>query len=284
MRRKLKTFFRTLKRSAIDLEYYKDVIKAPFSFSLKYHLFLLFLVTFFSGIRFAVLLSGVIPTLPLFIENAKSGARELYPAELVVELKDGEITTNVEEPYVIDLPQAWGGGKNFIRIDTNASIDDFEQYDTLVLVTKKSFVAKDEDGYKVYPFSDYKGGNYTLTADEYSRLVDPLLPLLDFLPAIAVVLIIIGIFIWPFIGSFLWLLWNLLWFLIPALILLIIVKLAKRNLRFGQAYQIVIHAFTLPILISFALGLIDSGLPTFISTAIAVVFGILVIIKIPARS
>lgn len=271
--RKIKNFLNTFKKSLTDLNYYKEIVKAPFRFSLKYLFFLLFVLTLISSLKIAVGLSFIIPKAPQLVTSAKEGIKSFFPAGLVVTVRNGELSTNVKEPYYIELPMLAGLKEtHFITIDTKASVDDIQSLKTLILVTKKSAVIKDQNnGLRVYPFSDIKE-TVVLDKDSYNQMVGKLLPYLDLLPRILTILLILAILVWPFVGAAFWLLGQLVYLLIVSLLLLLVVAIMKRKIRYSKIYQMSMHALTLPILIQFILSFFGIDLPFLVPTAILVVF------------
>lgn len=285
MKKRVKDFINTAKRSLTDLNYYKEVVKLPFKFSLKYLFFLLFILTLISSLKFASILGFVIPKTPQLIAAAKDGVKSLFPSGLVLTVRDGELSTNVKEPYYIDLPGVWGSPKDthFITIDTKAKVDDIQSLNTLILLTKKSAVVKEKNnGLRVYPFSDIKE-TLVLDRDTYNQFVSRFLPYLDYLPKILIILLILGILVWPFVGAGLWLIGELFYLLITSVILLLIATLMKRKIRYSKLYQMSMHALTLPLLISFSLGFLGINLPFLIPTIILLLFMGFVISRFESR-
>lgn len=270
---KLKRFFINVKRSAIDLNYYKDILRAPFKFSLKYHFLLLFIISLIVGVKLAAGIAILTPQIPGFVNNAKLGAREVYPKELVATVKNGEVSTNVKEPYFIKLPKSWSEkDMNFIAIDTKAQPLDIQKYETPILLTKNSVVVIDnKSGYRLYPVSDFAKEDFALTNNEYQKFMDQVLPYLDQLPNLAIVLIIVSLTLWPILGTVVWLIWNLVWFLVIALIVLLITKLMKKKISFGKIYQMSLHAVTLPIIINLILGFFGASIPPLVTSGIMII-------------
>jgi len=150
---RIKAFFYCLKRTFTSPDYYADILKAPFSFSLKffYGFFFLYalILTSFVTVRYLLPLGDLLKFLP-------DKLVEMYPSELEVTIKDGEVSTNVAEPYAIPLSrfekildeldksvlgESVEKVENLVVIDTRGKIDDFSRYRTYVLLTKKpSFV------------------------------------------------------------------------------------------------------------------------------------------------
>lgn len=257
-----------------DLNYYKEIVKKPLKFSFGYLFSLLFVLTLISGLKFAAGLGFIIPQAPQLVTSAKEGIKSLFPSELVITIRNGELSTNVKEPYYIELPGLWGKLKetHFITINTKASVDDIQSLNTAILLTKKSAVIKEQNnGLRVYPFSDIKE-TIVLDKNSYNQLTSKVLPYLDYLPKILTILLILAIIIWPFIGAAFWLIGELIYLLMISLLLLLVVSIMKRKIQYVKIYQMSMHALTLPLLIDFILGFLGINLPFLVPTGILLVF------------
>ena len=77
---------------------------------------------------------------------------EVYPQELVVEIKDGIASTNVDEPYYIKMPGAAATSTQYLAvIDTrsNLSIDTVTEYDAVIVLLQKRAIVDDDEGTKI---------------------------------------------------------------------------------------------------------------------------------------
>lgn len=255
---KLKTFLSSFKRSVSDLSYYNDILKTNLSFSLKYLFFLTFVLSLVYGILVAVGVATFIPKIPSFVAETKTNIRNFYPGELVIRIKNGQLQTNVPEPYYLDLPgkynkEMFGDAdfEHFITIDTKASTEDYEKYKTAILVTKKSFVVGRSSGLeqRVYPLNNIKETVF-IDKNAYDGIIKKILPYLDYLSGLAVTFIILMIFaLPPFIAAF-WGLGTLVYLIPAAFLVFIISKILKKELNYSKIYQLSIHAMTVPLALS----------------------------------
>ena len=144
---KLSLFVRVFWKSMFSPVYYHDVVKAKFSFSLKYFLFFSFVL----GLILTLSLTTVIlPPLSKFSGRLQTRAAGLYPANLVITIKQGQLSTNQIEPLhfpipyelFTDTPPAVSDQKQFylLTIDTKASIEDYAKSQSLVFVTRDNVV------------------------------------------------------------------------------------------------------------------------------------------------
>lgn len=289
---KLKTFFRTLRKSLTSFPYYKEILKAKFSFSFKYLYFLLYLINLVLGIWFAVAIVFLMPLVPNFLAQVKDVAYKSYPSELVVTIDNGKVKTNVKEPYFIDFPKEFrnvGGLENFrlVTIDTKAQVGDYPKYNTVVLVTGDSVVYPDSSSgsratgtYKVVPLSQAGSAGQKMVIDKagYDKVVTSLLPYLNYVKPLMWVGVFLSIFLLPFLGASMAMIGKLVYLLITSLIVLLVIKIMKKTYSYSQIYRISMHGLTLPILISFVLGLFGINIQ-FLYTIVFTIFMIMVFAK-----
>lgn len=257
---KLKTFWMVFKRSLIDPSYYKAVIAAPTSFSIKYLAFLIFITSLALSLFFVLSIARQLPKIPAFTQSIKTAAYSLYPPQLILMMKNFELSTNVREPFAIPFPAEMRDKiaskddritANLVVIDTKGAVEDFSKYNTLILVTKKSVVGQDSKNSKnVYFFSDYpqlKDGG-TFDKKSYDLIMQNLEPYLAYIQPIAYIGIVLLIFIIPFMLTVVTLIGKLILMLIWGFATWILSKILSIELTYAQAYRVSIHAFT-PIFI-----------------------------------
>lgn len=254
---KLRTFYYSFKRSLTDPSYYRDILKVPFSFSFKYFLILTLLMSVFYSVFLAFSLASLIPQAPKFVETFKTRVRTAYPQELVINIKNGKFSTNVQEPFYYDIPELTEEDSDyeyFLAIDTTASVDDYKDYNSLILVTEKAVVYPDGENSGVptqkITYFDEKAEPITFNRNMYDNLVKEYLPLADYIPAVLIALTVFTLLISPFIIAFFMAAWYMLQLLILSFIAWIVSLIFKNNLTYGKIYQLGLHAFTLPILVS----------------------------------
>lgn len=245
---KLKVFFRTFVKSTTSFSYYKEVVIARFKFSLKYFAFFSLL----TGLLLTVGTSlAVLPPVNNFLNRLGQKAYDLYPQELVISVKGGEVTTNANEPLRVpvpydlftDTPPAISDQKQtyLVTIDTNAQVSDFETSQSLIFVTRDAVVGQDDGGgYRVYPID--KTTNFTLDKNLVNEFWQKFLPVLRFVPFAIVV------FFFCIFAIFLPLsrLVSLVFLTVP---LMFAAKLMQLTISYKKLFQIGLHALTLPTLI-----------------------------------
>lgn len=247
MLKKLTTFYHAFWGSISSLTYYHDVVKAPFTFSLKYFWF--FSLSF-GFILTAILSTVIIPPVNAFVTRFEKRALNLYPADLVLTIKDGQLSTNVAEPLRFPLPvelfmETPGAVTDqeqqyLLTIDTKATIDDYAKSQSIVFINRDHIVIPNSDSYRLYPIADIN--DMVITKAAADAFLQKLFPLLHILPF----LIVAGLFM---VLSIILPISRLLSLLVLSVILLVFARLLKLPLSYTKIYQIGLHGLTLPTLI-----------------------------------
>lgn len=282
MKKKIKAFFYIFKNSAFKPLYYKDVLKAKFWFSLRYFLFLFFILSFLTSTTISVfLLQKGRP----FIAQVKQTVPKFYPANLEVNIKNGQVKTNVSEPYFIPLdpelfPKELGQAlknqpiQNILVIDTQVEPSEIKKYQTFILLTKESvaFMA-DKGEIRIQSLQDIK--DMTVNQKVVKDLWQQASPVLD--KVIPFLIIILFLIIPPatIVGKFIYLVFLsfLTW------IMALIFKAKKVN--YPKALQINLQAITLPTVIT-ALFQVLGAVPKipFFQTIILLIFNLIIFTSI----
>ncbi|OGK52363.1 hypothetical protein A2966_01695 [Candidatus Roizmanbacteria bacterium RIFCSPLOWO2_01_FULL_41_22] len=286
---KLKTFAYIFKKSLTDIYYYPDIIKTSVKFSLKYFYLFLFFILFVQSALFVVNLAVNLPKIPQFVSQIKERAKGLYPKELIITIKNGNLRTNVKEPYYIDLPELTQNNvpdqfEHLVAFDTKGRVDDFKKYHTLFLVTRNAVVYPDRQQqsmstYRVSYFDEVK--NFILDQTLYQNFINKLLPYLDYLQPLLVVFAVVGIFIFPVLGASFVMTGHLIYLLIMSVLLWLIAKVFKNHLSYKKVFQLSIHGLTLPIVVVFLLGLFTVTISGLIYTSGFLLWMVIILSKIP---
>ncbi len=161
---KLRTFHSTLVKSCTKFEYYKDVVKAPFSFSLKYLAFLVFVTTAIQILSISANSALLLPQLPSLFSNLNTKLDSAFEKDLVITLKKGVVSINKPTPYTIDFPDFTSalGLDHAVTFDPDAQINDFISLNTFVLVTDteiayREYASSTASRYTVLPISPEDG-------------------------------------------------------------------------------------------------------------------------------
>ncbi len=214
---------------------------------------------------------------------------ELYPAELVLTVNDGVISTNVSEPYAIALPGEWQEqnyqetAKNLIVIDTTKPIDtgDFAAKDTILILSKYGFGYHDpaKGEFRIYDLRDKNWHeNFTLTQSIFSEFVTKVGSMIKWL-------LFAGCAILPFFLYALFFVLYLIYLLFGAMIVWLGAKLRGHQLTYGQAYSAGFYLLPVPFLYEFISSFVftepNSGIP-FAFTLILLVMTLVNFPKKPA--
>jgi|GEM_PF-2788053 hypothetical protein len=257
---KLDRFFKNVYRSLFDLKFYQKILTAPFSFSLKYLAFLFFVISLLNVLLFIPNLISLRAKTPDFTKKIKSAAMNFYPDSLTFNIKNGVFSTNVKQPYAIPLPKEFASGakteKNFIVIDTEAGPDDTKKYQTDILVTKYMVAYRNDNGYKMQFFDDFKQ-DISVDKDIYLKTVRSLSPYLDQGQKIVTGLIILFILTAPLLAAFFSLAAKMFYLLFVSLVPSLIGRIFNKNINYKKAYQLGMHTTTVTVLISFIAGLFN---------------------------
>lgn len=274
---KLKIFLYSFRNSLLKPAYYKDVLKAKFSFSLKYFLLLF---AFLSLVTAALLSFFLIKEVKPFLAKAQTELYTIYPENLVVDVKDGNLSTNVQEPLFVPLKSEWLPKDlannvfyppitNIVVIDTNAQASDLGKYQTLVLITKNavSYYAGRND-IRIQTLQDVK--SLTINKDLVTQGLNKITPYFKWIIPALVTAIIIFLPLLT-VGS------KFVELFIISLITWLIAKLYKLQLGYKQALQINLHAITLPLVINslFQLFGANPSIPLF-QTIILLIFNLII--------
>jgi hypothetical protein len=175
-------------------------------------------------------------------------ASTMYPKELEVKVKNGIVTTNVEEPYFIKTPTDDKDEvePNLIVIDTKTpfSVSQFDNYKSFVWVSKDAIYTKSQrNELKVYSLS--KIDELTINKSMVDQLIAKVSPWLVIVIPVLSVLIIIGLFI----GY----VFRLVYLFFLALCIFLMTKVMRCPISYGQSYTVGLYAMTL----SFILGILQ---------------------------
>jgi hypothetical protein len=266
MRKKWQTFQYVFKNSLWNTDYYSQVVKAPLRFSLTYFFVLLYLIILIQTLLSTVSLAFLLPELPQFVEITKKRLETAYPKDLVITVKNGQISTNKKEPYFIDIPETAAIKKDhFIRFDSNARVEDFSQYKSLILVTRDTVVYPDtpiegqEEQYTTAKIAPRVSESFT-NAD-FIAIKNKVNYALDRLSIIAPILLVGMVLFLPILMSILQFSWNMLYLAILSLLVLLIAYLFKVNWNYKNSFQALLHGSTSAVILTTLLSLVGIYIP-----------------------
>lgn len=263
--RRLKLFGRVLWRSCTDPGYYKDILKARASFSLKFLFVFALLFSLVATVQYAVAFAAFLPKMPGYLAMAREKGMTLYPKDLVVTVKDGVVSTNAKEPYVIDFPFALpqdteNKPDHLLVIDTKATAERFTEYKSVVVLGKSTVYYRDDKGYKFYPLTDMKG-TLVINKAQYDEWAGKVLPYLQYLPQMVYGLGIAGLVLLPFMLTTGRVVGYLLALVVLTMFSLVLARVMKKKLAYGALYRLGMHAITVPVLVTYFLQFFGISVP-----------------------
>lgn len=216
------------------------------------------LLLLFVGTR--VLLA--VPTTIHFYQSVLSGEwrqqetilTDLYPDGLTLSIKEGTVSTNVNEPYSIIFPEAWRSPKevmpeNLLIIDTTKPIEtgDFVARNTFLILGKNGFGYHDPNKgeFRIYDFRDKEWrGALDINKGTYDHFVTTASTVLRRF-------LFVGGFVLPFfLYAFLWVAY-LAYLVFGALVVWLGAKLRGHHIGYGQAYVAGLYLLPIPFLYEF---------------------------------
>lgn len=238
---KIKTFIHIFKNSLFpEKPYYSKVYKAPLSLSLKYYGFL-FLITFL--ICSSIIAYREISTYNFFrqIRTDLKKSLDRYPNDMRIFLENKQMTSTEQRPLFLYITKN-NAPYPYIVIDQLANPDDINKYDAKLLVGQTGITVAFKNGKKhfIYPGT----GRHVITKKFLLSYFDHISPVLKFAP-------LVGFFYFFFsslISSFVIFLQRSLLLLLLSLILLAMVSILRKKIRYLGVFSLVIHSATLPIL------------------------------------
>jgi hypothetical protein len=265
---KLRTFFRTLFKSLTSPQYYTDVLRAKFSFSLTYFFVLQLFLAGLTTLRILV------PVTVFDVPKLANEAVKLYPADLVITAKEGHISINKPLPYAIPLQSEeemkrkaavdpYNQGEkappaNLVVFDSDKNIHgikDVLDRDAFAVVTETSFYSlRSTSGSEVRSYPIPENLNGTLSVDVVDQLKakflnHPVIANKLYVPIIGLFLLIL---VWPAMIVF-----RLLTAAVYAVVTFFILQFLPGiwkplgKLSYQKVLQVSLHSLTLPIVAAY---------------------------------
>lgn len=281
----IRTFFYSLKKSLIEPKYYQDIKKTNFWFSFKYLLFLFFILTLINSLFLGSKYLYNRPFIQPEVNKIYLEAKNLYPEELELKVRNGQLATNVQEPYVFNFDKTKPSKinqMNLLTIDTNGSIENYPEYNTYVLATKNAIVypSKSRNNQiaqtSVTYFRDFKR-DFTINKKNYDNLFNKISPYAQRAVFFVDWAVIIFLLLFLILGPILYTSSTLFGLIFLTFFAWLINLLFKKKYSYGQLFKMGIHASTWPILISevvkyFKLPLKGFYTPLFLIWMVVIIF------------
>ena len=246
--------FKDIISSVYDPKYYMRIAQEKSGSAFAFLAKLSLLVAFVFALVFSIVnMQNVFQVVNVGI----SSLTDKYPSELEVVIKDGQVSTNVSEPYIIPLPTDGKTlnkniPKNLIVFDTKTplTLDKIKLYDSMLLVSKDKVVVYQKNNGKTEIKDVPKFPEpFTLNKGVIQNFVGQWLPVLKILIWFIPILLFIIMFVGKFIGT-------MFIALLGAFCVWIIMAIKKIDSSYGTSYRISLHLFTGLTLINLVLGFV----------------------------
>lgn len=282
-----KQFWIDFKKTLFNPSYYKEIVK----FSLRRSFSIFFVYFLFYVIALSLFLFFyVFSPLNNQLYNFSRNSLDLFPQELAIIIRDGKLTTNVEEPYYISLDilnfldkeeidknniktnLEFQGTENLLVIDTSAKVEDIFDYKTLFFLTEKNLVIRKENNETTfYPLNNFKE-ELVVDKDSYQDFILKISSYLKyFLPAIVIILFFIFLIFIPF--------FYIIYCLLFAIFIYFSSKLFSLKLNYKKSFQLSLHIILAPVTL-FAIFenlILPAQLPVFSFTIVTSLWGIFIL-------
>lgn len=269
--KKIKAAVHVFTQSLASPKYYNKLLKTDFKFSIKYYAVL--------SVIFAIVTATfiLIPLIPKISQNINEGidyALALYEDDLVITVKEGQVSINKEEPYIIPFPGRGGEGPtNLIVFDSEGTLEDLDRtYDTFILVNDANILLRTDNETTVYPVDRLPDG--TFNKENLIILAEQMRNFAKFVPYIFSVVLFLAVLVY-YLGI------RLVYLLFVALFLWIVGALKGLKLTYAQYYRVALHSMTLPMVVELVHNLSPlnfPALPWFL--VLNLVFGIWVVFSL----
>lgn len=179
--------------------------------------------------------------------------KDVFPDELVVSMEQGKFSTNVSEPYVIPMPDAWRTSQdvpeNLVVINTKKPIEtsDFVQTETMIIISETSFGFRNPQSNERRIFDFDKRGWDEPTSLDKNQFVSLVSYTFNIIWWIAV----IGCLLLPFIVYLALWIGYLIYLVFGALIIWGGAKWRGHQITYGDAYVAGMYLFPIPFLYEF---------------------------------
>ncbi len=246
----------------------------------------------------ALMLARHVPDAFAFVQSIRSGAwyaqqeivQSLYPEELKLSVDDGVVSTNMAEPVVIALPDAWTSlaecgprrckqnelPMNLLVIDTARPVNraDFEALDTVAILGSQEIGFHNPERGETRIFNLKEAGmkeHFTLTASLFRAGIE------KGFQALQIAVVVFAFFIPGFLYVGFWIA-HLVYSLFGALVVWLAATLQGHRLAYGRAYRSALYLLALPLLVNF---LLTSFVPMHIPFAMTLALFIMAAVNFP---
>ncbi len=250
----MKVFFRSFILSLTRPSYYKAVLHARPSFSVKYYAVLSLLLIII------ITIAGIVTYAPTTKADFAQISQELvqdFPPDLVLDIKPQGISANRVFPLIAQLPSPFsknGTGadlpKNLVILDPNGEVGMLQKYDSLILINNNYMIVGNGDTVQTAPLKDFPETRVDFA--KMQQLANAAL----FISKNAVLFVGLASFVSGLLNFFVA---RPVYLLVFAFGLWLVNRTAVGS--FSGAFKVGVHTFTLPILISTTLEVTGVNIP-----------------------
>lgn len=237
MKTHMRNFINQVKDAIYNPSFYRRLVQEGKAHEGFVHIFKMYIVL---SLLWGIFLTATFFA-PLLLNIATTDAvRENYPADLVVTIEDGQLSTNQEEPYLIPNPKG-EEVENILVIDTEEGItlDTINSYSFFAFITKTDVVVKERKETRMFSLSE--APNVIIDEDQVVEWFKTLrlIAVALYLPLAALVIAVASIgatFYYAVAAIF------------GALLVLIVTKFRGLKVGYKKAYILSLYAFT-PVIV-----------------------------------
>lgn len=229
------SFFKKLLNSIYSPAFYAKIPQQSSGSAIGYFALLVLLLTVIQ--TGTIFFSANLPNIQNMLQTSINKAVMMYPTALTITIRNGVVSTNVKEPYIIPLPGGPSEGKNnLLVIDTKTpfSTTDFRKYSTYLWLTKDSIFMAGDSQMRTVDLSQIK--DFTLNKNLVTSIAKELSPWLNVVTPLLTVFFLVCFYIIYFC--------RLVYLFFLALLIFVLGKLMKKSVAYMQAYRIGIYAMT----------------------------------------
>lgn len=240
----LKTFFNTIKESVYSPIFYANLSNVSFKSAFGYFSFL---ALFLSLLQVLFILKPILMDTKPQIEKLINNVVSAYPKELQVKLQNGQISTNVTEPYYIFMDKTQNNVLAVIDTKTKFSVQQYNNYRALIWINKNAiYYQKGQGQLETIDLANAK--NLIINKSSIQALIQKFTPYLVYVgPAIALI---------AFLGLLLNYVLRLAYLLILAGLIILGGRVIAKFFTFKEAYKIGLYSLTLGLLVEAFLNII----------------------------
>jgi len=239
-------FIQTVRDSIYNPSFYQTLNERTVGKSIRYFLLLSFVLALLSTV-------AIVPDIFAFLSpKTVDEIVQTYPSDLEIRIKEGKVSTNQQEPYV--LPGGFDDDKaNLLVIDTKTPLEStqFAEYSTHVLLKQDFAIVADDQGGRLIPLDAVK--DFALSRAIIASWAE------KFYPYLMPMAIGASLVLW--LGLWIANLFTFIYLLLAALLVMLLGRMMKQKLSYKESYRVALYAVTLPLIIATLLGMFSIGMP-----------------------